>query len=62
MSHWKKSRPREPHSSAAENGFVDPRSRVQWRTGRVRRRGEDMTELRRQVYKRAGGRCARRQS
>ena len=37
--------------------FKDPRSRVLWRTGRVIRRGQDMTELRREVYARAGGHC-----
>jgi hypothetical protein len=37
--------------------FKDPRSKVQWRTGRVILKGQDKTELRRAVYNRAGGRC-----
>jgi len=37
--------------------FKDPRSRILWRTGRVQLRGQDKTDLRRDVYNRAGGRC-----
>ena len=37
--------------------FKDPRSRILWRTGRVVLKGQDKTDLRRQVYARAGGRC-----
>ena len=37
--------------------FKDPRSRTLWRTGRVVLKGQDKTDLRRQVYRRAGGRC-----
>ena len=37
--------------------FKDPRSKVLWRTGRVKLRGQDKTDLRRAIYNRAGGRC-----
>lgn len=37
--------------------FKDPRSKVLWRTGRVILKGQDKTDLRRQVYTRAAGRC-----
>ena len=49
--------PRHTPEQMAEHGFRDPRSRVLWKTGRVILRGADMTELRRKVYQRAGGRC-----
>lgn len=37
--------------------FADSRSRVLPKTGRVILRGRDMTELRREVYRRSGGHC-----
>ena len=40
-----------------EPKFKDPRSRTLWRTGRVVLKGQDKTDLRRQVYRRANGRC-----
>lgn len=39
------------------SAFKDPRSKVLWRTGRVILKGQDKTDLRRNVYCRAGGRC-----
>jgi hypothetical protein len=39
------------------SAFKDPRSKILWRTGRVILRGQDKTDLRRQVYHRAAGRC-----
>jgi hypothetical protein len=52
-----KPRQRSTPAQMAEHGFKDGRSYVQWNTGRVILRGVDMTELRGQVYARAGGRC-----
>jgi len=48
-------KPREHRDQG--HGFKDPRSRVLWRTGRVILKGADKTDLRRQVYNRAEGRC-----
>ena len=52
MKRWK-AKPREPRDPR----FKDPRSYVQWRSGRTILRGQDKTDLRRRVYNRAGGRC-----
>lgn len=40
-----------------EHGFLDPRSYVETRTGRVVLYGQDKTNLRRDVYVRCGGYC-----
>src|SRR5947209_2380946 len=52
-----RARPGEGRGLAVSVKFKDPRSRVLWRTGRVQLRGQDKTDLRRDVYGRAQGRC-----
>ena len=52
MKRWQP-KPRAHHDPR----FKDPRSRQLWRTGRVILKGQDMTDLRRQVYRRSGGHC-----
>ena len=40
-----------------DHGFLDDRSYIETRTGRVVLFGQDKTKLRREIYARAGGRC-----
>lgn len=62
-SHQRKAVPRHRTRSKLgtldylDHGFIDSRSYVETRTGRVVLRGADYQNLRRKVYQRAGGRC-----
>lgn len=52
-----RTRPKLGTEEFLEHGFMDPRSHIVTRTGQIVLRGVDKTNLRHDVYRRAGGRC-----